>query len=126
MKLKEAFDLKFQSTAKQLTSQKLRIKAAVTLALAIEKLEAEMNRFNKIKMETIQKYAEKDSDGKLLSNEDGTMKLSPEDQTMIEAQLVEMVETEIEIPTVKASDLGEDVTLSVEELLLLKGLVTFT
>ncbi len=124
MKLKEALDQRFQVTMRELTGQKLPIKTAFILAKATEKLEAEINLFNKIKMESINKYAEKDSDGKIVAGEDGNVKLSTEDTIAIEAQLTEMVEAEIEIPTVTISDLGDKLTMSVSDVLNLKGLIT--
>lgn len=124
MKLKEVLEPKFQSTMRDLTAQKLPIKTAFILAKATEKLETEINLFNKIKMESINKYAEKDSEGKLTANEDGTVKLSKEDADTIETQLKELAENDIEIPTVKLSDLGESLNMSVSDVLALKGLIT--
>jgi hypothetical protein len=124
MKLKEVLDGKFQTTMRDLTSQKLPIKTAFILAKATEKLETEINLFNKVKADSINKYAQKDSDGKLIAGDDGNVKLSPEDIVTIEAQLTEMVEAEISLPTVTISDLGDKVTMSVTDVLNLKGLIT--
>jgi hypothetical protein len=106
MKLQKIMHPDFQNAMRELNSHKLPIKVGFMLSRITDKLEAEIKRFEDAKIKSIREAGIKDDKGELVPDEGGNIQLSPEDKVRVEAELAEALETEIDVPTMKMSDLS--------------------
>jgi hypothetical protein len=112
----------FQSSLRELNSQKLPIRTALMLSAITDKLEAEIKRFEEAKLKSIRDAGVKDDKGELVPDEAGNIQLSPEEKVRVEAELADALSLEIDMPMIKMSELGASSALvSVADLFQLKG-----
>lgn len=126
MKLEKMINPAFQQAMRELNSQKLPIKAAFMLSQITEKMEQEIERFETVKLDSIRKSGIKDDKGELIPDANGNVTLSPEDSERITKELKEALDQDIDMPVVNLSDLGNNLSISVTELSLLKDIISLT
>ena len=84
-------------TLKKLSQQDFKAKLAWQVARLLKSAEAEIQSFNDTRMDLIKKYGEKDSEGELVTDENGNCKIIPEYISKFTDELSELVKTEVEI-----------------------------
>jgi len=63
----------------------------------LKEAEREIQNFNEVRMNLINKYGEKDEKGELITDDKGNCKILPESVTVFSKELNELVEMEVEI-----------------------------
>lgn len=122
MKVSQLMNLKFKSTLQELMTQKLAIKSALKLKRVIDKVDAALNAHESARLEALSKFGSKDENNVLLQEENGNIKLSDENRMAFAKHMQELMNTEVELEKVCADELN-DVRLSVEDLVVLEGLI---
>jgi hypothetical protein len=89
----------------KLTNMDLNIKVSYAIAKNISKIEKELEVYNKEKSKLINKYGEKDEEGKLKKNEDETVKIIDTESWDKDIKELLEFENEIDIHKINKEDL---------------------
>lgn len=92
----------------KLSNTSLKARPAFTVSKMLKEAEKELANFNEVRMNLINKYGEKDEDGKLITDENDNCKITAEHINDFSNELQELVATTIEINANKLTleDLG--------------------
>jgi hypothetical protein len=123
MKLSRLIDPKFKATLTQLNSQKLPLKAAFKLKTIIKKIDEEYSKYDEVRLASLNRYGKKKDDGSLDTDDQGNVPLEGDNGQLFVNELNELLDLDIAIPTLSVSELGNDISISSEELMLLDFLV---
>lgn len=101
----------------KISSLKLPIKAAYRLSKILARAHEEQKFFQEKFQEIIQKYGEKDAEGKLISTKDGNISLQKDKIEDCSKELDELYNLEVELPNYSFSieDFGE-LEMSIDDL----------
>jgi hypothetical protein len=108
---------------RKLTTQEMPLKAAFALKGIVKTVNAELMKYDEVKLEALRRLGEKDEKGELIVQGDGTVKLNEENTKQFVDELNQLLNTEISIGSIKLSDLGEKATLTANELSLLDDII---
>jgi len=113
---------KFQSALQRLSSEPLAIAASFRIKKIMRKVAEELKDFDESKQILITNYSVKNEDGtpKVLDN--GSVTLDPTSESEWKPQLTKLLEIEVELPKLKASELGE-IKLSAQDLASLEEII---
>lgn len=117
MKLSNLVNPAFKSALTKLNQQQLPLKTAFKLKGIINSVDVELKKYDEIRQAALTQYGKKNEDGSLTADENGNVSL--EDAESFVKQLNELLSLDIELPKVTLAELGENVTMSSEELFLL-------
>lgn len=106
MKLAVLINSNFVSALQKLKSEKLPFKAAMQVAAISKKAVSEMNTFDETRVATAKAMAEKDPDGSPILV-GGNYKLSEENLKQLTFEVAEALNAEIDLGSVKMSELGD-------------------
>lgn len=92
----------------KLSNTSLKARPAFTVSKMLKEAEKELANFNEVRMNLINKYGEKDEEGKLITDENDNCKITAEHINDFSNELKELVATTIEINANKLTleDLG--------------------
>lgn len=92
----------------KLSNTSLKARPAFTVSKMLKEAEKELANFNEVRMNLINKYGEKDEEGKLITDENDNCKITAEHINDFSNELQELVATTIEINANKLTleDLG--------------------
>lgn len=122
MKLARIANPMFQMALNKLISQPLPLRAAFKLKGIAAKVRDEFAKFEEARKSGLEKYGTKDEEGNLLLKDDNAQ-LTPENMEAFGKELSELADTDVEIPTIRVSELGDKVEFSADELSLLDEIV---
>lgn len=107
MKLSNEKILNTVNTLGNLNNAQLPIKVAYAISKNINKIECELKAYNTEKAKLIDKYAEKDEEGKLIQNELGHVNIKEEFKEDWNRDITELlsIENEIDIHKIQLDDL---------------------
>lgn len=107
MKLSNEIILNTVNTLGNLNNSQLPIKLAYAISKNINKIECELKAYNTEKAKLIDKYAEKDEEGKLIENELGHVTIKEECKEDWNKDITELlaIENEIDIHMIQLDDL---------------------
>lgn len=93
----------------KLSNTSLKARPAFTVSKMLKEAEKELANFNEVRMNLINKYGEKDEEGKLITDENDNCKITAEHINDFSNELQELVATTIEINANKLTleDLGD-------------------
>lgn len=123
MKLARLVDQGFQGSVRTLLKQPLPLKTAYKLRGVVKKVEEELNRYEEVRKEALQKYGTKKEDGSLELTETNQVQFEPAKMQAFMTELSELTNLDIDVPTIMVNELGNDIVLSTEDLLNLEGLL---
>lgn len=125
MKLKVGELVNSIGALQKLSEINLKAKAAWQVVRFLTQADAEYTSYNKARMALLQKYADKDEDGNLVT-ENGTYKLSDVNLTAFNEELTELLLSEIElnVDKIKFADI-EDANFTPNELGQLTPFIEF-
>lgn len=123
MKLSRLVDPKFKASLTSLNSQKLPLKTAFKLKSIIKKVDEEFEKYDQVRVAALNSFGDKKEDGSLVVDENGNIPLSGENAQNFVNQMNELIALDVEIPTISVSELGNDLTISSAELMLLDFIV---
>lgn len=123
MKLSKLVDERFHVILHKLGEQSLPLKTAFKLKGIIKTSREEYIKYDEVRQGALQKHGLKGVDGSLMLNEQSVVQFSEEGMDAFKKELGELMEMEIELPTIKLSELGNDVQVTVEELEIIDGVI---
>lgn len=122
MKLATVIDPKFKEIIKKLMEQPLPIKASYKLAGIVKRVDEENARFEEARQASLKSFGTKDESGNLQVDDNNNVKFTQENLIEFSKQLAELGREEIEIQSIKISDLGDKVELTPSEMLIIADL----
>lgn len=124
MKLSKIIDPRFKPVLQKLSQEKLPLKAAFKIKGIILKANEEYVKYDDLRLESLKKYSVKDeSSGELALDESGNAALLPEFAPIFVKELNELSSLDLDIGTIKVSELGDSLSLTPEELIVLDGII---
>ena len=84
-------------TLQKLSQKELKARLALSIARVLKEAEREIQNFNEVRMNLINKYGEKGEDGQLVTDENGNCKILPDGIDTFTKELNDLVNTEVEI-----------------------------
>lgn len=118
MKLSRIANPLFQQTLNRLASQPLPLKVAFKLKGITAKVKEEFTKFEELRKQSLTTHGKKGEDGKLLLQEKSdNVQFDDEGLKAFMKDMDELGDTEVEVATLKLSELGDKVELSADELL---------
>ena len=122
MKLARLVDPNFHSALTKLSTQNLPVRIAFRLKGIVKTTNEEFSKYEEIRNDLLKKHGKKNEDGSL-AIENQNVQFEGNSYMEFAKELQELVNVELDIPTIKVSELGENITLSVLELDQLEGLL---
>jgi hypothetical protein len=123
MKLARLTDSRLHAALRKLSSQPLPLRVAFKLKGITGKVDAELKKFEEVRMAALERFGKKGEDGKLLNKPDGSVEFEPEQLKAFAAELNEVGQEDIELGGVKLDELGDKVELTVDDITLLDGVI---
>ena len=124
MKLSKLIDPEFQNTLKKLAAQEIPLRTAFTLRGIIKSVNDELNKYDEVRTAALNQFGDKDADGKLILGEKNAVQINEENMKQFVAELNALLQTEVNVGSIKLSDLGDKASLTTSELITLDDLVT--
>ena len=112
------------STLQKLSQQDFKAKLAWSIARLLKAAEVEVQAFNEARMNLITKYGEKDENDELITDEKGNCKIIPDNVSTFNAELNELLASEIEINANKINfELLEDLDFTPSDIAVLEPFI---
>lgn len=103
----------------KLTNMELPIKLSYALSKNITKIDRELEVYNKERQKLIEKYGEKDKEGKLKTKEDGTINILDIDNFNKDLKEILEIETEVDIHLIDLESINADIKITPGELMII-------
>jgi len=124
MKLARLIDQGFQNSVRTLMKQPLPIKVAYKLRGVVKKAEEELNQYEEMRKEALQKYGKKKEDGSLDTTETNNVQFETRESMQdFLKDIGDLTNLDVDMATISVEELGGDIKLSTEDLMNLDGLL---
>lgn len=125
MKLAQLTSSAFQLSLQKLTKGNPPATVKWKVKGIIKRVDEEYHKYEELRQDLLKQYGKKREDGGLDMDERGNVHFEGNSHLEFSKAFSELVNVEVELPTVSLSkELGDSVPLEVEDLLILEGLVT--
>ena len=122
MKIAQIVNPDFHIVLQKLATKELPAKTAFKLRSIIKLVNDEFKKHEEIRGEVLQKYGKKDENGNLITNETNNVQFNEEDIAEFIKEIDYLMKKEVNVPTIKLSELSE-VSLSTQDVDLLIDLL---
>ena len=119
MKLSNLINPKFKQAMGKLNQQQLPLKAAFKIKGIIDVVDAELAKYESVRQSALLKYGKKNEDGSVVTDDNGNVTLEGEEASAFVKELNDLLSLDIAVDKIAVEELGENVTISSEELFLL-------
>jgi hypothetical protein len=125
MKLEMILDPSFKTGLAKLATADLPMNVAFMLDDAVASIEAELQKYEKVRQTALRKYGKMKEDGNFeIDNKGNVLFKTEKDSRAFMREHVELVNTEVQVQKIKRSDLGDlNVKMTVEELRKLRAVL---
>lgn len=124
MKIKNEVLVNSVQVLRKLNNAELPVRVSYKLAKNIKSIEKELNIYEEEKQKFINKYCEKDDEGKNKINEDGTIKILDTEKWNKDIKELLDIEAEINIEKINIDELGKsDLKITPSELSLIDYMI---
>lgn len=124
MKLGKLVDPQYQAILRKLAAQELPLRTAFKLRGIIKTGNDEFAKYEEVRADALKRFGDRKEDGSLDADEKGTVKLSEENMQQFVAELNALLATDINVGTIKVSELGDKASLTTQDLITLDSLIT--
>jgi len=123
MKLSKLIDPQFQVILRKIAGQDIPLRTAFKLKGIIKCVNDELVKYDEVRGEALKRLGDKKEDGSLDVDESGTVKLSEDNMKDFAAELTTLINTDIDVGTLKIDELGDKLSLTAAELMTLDDLI---
>ena len=123
MKLGQISDNRFHAALNRLSSQMLPLRAAFKIKGMAAKIAEEFKKYEEVRQIALNKYGNKTAEGKLDIDENQQVRFSAENSAAFAEELNALNLVEVEISTIKLSELGETLLMSADDIAALGDLL---
>ena len=124
MKLGKLVDPSYQAILKKLAIQEIPLRTAFKLRGIIKIGNDEFLKYEEVRADALKRFGDKKEDGSLDADEKGTVKLSEENMKKFVDELNALLVLDINVGKIKIDELGDKVSLTTQELMILDELIT--
>lgn len=114
----------FQIALKKLSGQDLSAKVAFKLKGIVKRVNEETAKYEEVRTEVLNRLGERDENGKIIVQENNSIKLSEENLQLFIKEMNQLMAAEVQVGNMAIHELSEKVTLTAHELLALDGIIT--
>lgn len=112
MKLSHLSNPMLQQALSELAEMPLPMRQAYDVSRLVDTARSEFQRYDKLRMDLLHRFGDKDEHEQLITSEQGNVQLSPENLLAFQGALDELQAVEIELPAVLPMAAFENVKLS--------------
>jgi hypothetical protein len=123
MKLAVIANPKVREILLELIDSDIPIQASWKIKKMVYKFDEHHTMYKQSELDLIKKYAVLDTDGEMLVGEKGEISVDPANMEKWTAEMTELVNVDIDMPTVSIKDFGNKIDLKPKKLIILDGLV---
>lgn len=123
MKLARLVDPRFHSALDKLAAEQLPLKLAFRLKGIVKTVREEYQKYEEVRQAALTKYGKKDENGEFVMDEFKNVQFDGENIKEFAKELSQLANEDIELPTIKLSELGDKIAMTLEEIEMLDGLV---
>lgn len=123
MRLSKLIDPRFKKVIISLQSAVIPLKGAYKLKGIVKSIDEELNKYEDLRKEALAKFGRKDDKGELVLDDKGNVQFDESEMQDFMKELQDLVNLEVSIPKMSINDLGDNVSLSVEDLFLLEDII---
>jgi|ERR1035437_6541877 hypothetical protein len=123
MKLGLLVDQRFAQVLGKLNAVDIPVRAAFQLKSISKAAQVEITKFEELRKEIVTKNGVKKEDGSLDVKEDGTVQFDKDGAANFQREMNELVNIEVELPSIQLSVLGDAILLSKNDLDILDGVL---
>jgi len=123
MKLSKAIDPQFQIALRKLSTQEIPLRTAFKLKGIVKRVNEELTKYDEVRGEALKRLGDKNEDNSLMVDENGGVKLSDANLKEFTEELTALINTDIDVGTIKLNDLGDKLSMITNELMLLDDVI---
>jgi hypothetical protein len=123
MKLGKLVDPQFQLILRKLANQEMSLRTAFKLKGIVKRLSDELLKYDEVRTEALKRLGNKNEDGSVDIDGNGQVKLSEDNLALFAKEIDALLATEVDIGSISAADLGDKVSMSTADLLVLDFVV---
>jgi hypothetical protein len=123
MKLVRLTDSRLHSALQRLGAASVPLRVAFKLKGIQARVDEELKKFEQCRQEALAKLGKKDAEGNLLTKSDGAVEFDPEQMQLFVKELNELGETEVNLPSINISELGDKIEFTANDLFILDGIL---
>jgi len=123
MKLAVVVSEEFRKTLASLLTQKIPLKTAFKLKGIVKTVEEKYAKNEEVRKDALVRFGKKDDKGEVILDDKGNVSFDQEGIQGFIREINELTSTEIEIPKIKVEELGAQVELTVQDLIVLDQVV---
>lgn len=123
MKLLTLVNQDFRNALAKLARQPIPLKATFKLKGIIKRVEEEYKKYDECRQDALIRFGEKSEEGILQMDANNSVKLSADGMANFVKEIQELNSSEIDMPTISISELGENIAMTTEEIYLLDSVI---
>lgn len=123
-KLAQLVNPEFQGALGELMQKEIPVRTSFKLKSLLKRLGEEVKTYNEVRTELLNKFGDKDEDGKLAVDEKNSVKFSGDNLKNFGEAMSELLKMDVDIGSISAFELGEKISISTNSLALLDGVIT--
>lgn len=123
MKLARLVDPKFHAALDKLAAESLPLKVAFRLKGIAKTVREEFAKYEELRQEALNKFGKKDENDKLVLDASGNVQFDSSNMQEFAKEIGALANEEVDLPTIKLSELGDKITMTLEEIEWLDGLI---
>jgi len=124
MKLAKAISPKFKELMIKLINAEVPMKTAVKIKKVSEFLDEKLTNYETARVDLIKKYADLDENGDIIVDSDNNATFSSQESRIEFAkELSELVSVDLEIKKIPIEELGDNISLSTTDLIILEDII---
>lgn len=124
MRISQLVDPRFKDALNKLVLEPLPLRVAFKLKGVIKKVDEEFAKYEECRREALKRFGKKKEDGSLELDDNGNVVFEDGSIQEFVKELGELVAVEVSLEKVKISELGENIKITVDELMILDDLLT--
>jgi hypothetical protein len=124
MKLGKLVDPNYREILRKLAAQEIPLRTAFKLRGIIKVSNDEFAKYEEVRADALKRFGDKNEDGSLNADANGTVKLSDENMKLFVNELNALLVLDVAVGKIKIDELGDKVILTANELMALDDLIT--
>lgn len=123
MKLARLIDPNFHSALDKLAAESLPLKLAFRLKGIVKTVREQFANYEEVRKAALTRHGRKNEDGSFVMDEHNNVLFEQDKLAEFAKEINELVNMDIELPTISVSELGDKISLNLQEIEMLDGLI---
>ena len=123
MRIGRLIDPRFQDIVRKLQATHIPLKGAYKLKGVVKAIDEELVKYEELRVLAVEKFGLRLESGELDKDENGGVKFSDENRKAFVAEINDLMSLNVPIAKISINDLGDKVSMSVEDLFFIEDLL---